>query len=100
MALVKPNLIKPTIFEDEDVWGHKLNHNITEQDKFNEAIVKGGIGGGGTVRLGTNGGILINGYEVTIDIDGEVHEYTTVELNGPNGGIVINGVELTVVADV
>lgn len=51
---------------------------------------------GGTLRLGTNGGILISGYEVTIDVDGEVHEYTTVELNGANGGIVINGVELVI----
>ncbi|MGL4999540.1 MAG: hypothetical protein ACRC5T_11275 [Cetobacterium sp.] len=55
----------------------------------------GGSGGGGGA-VGTNGGILINGYEVTIDIDGEVHEYTTVDLNGANGGIVINGVELVV----
>ncbi len=79
------------------------NETVVDAQKLNkieDKLLELDEAKGGTVRLGTNGGILINGYEVTIDIDGEVHEYTTVELNGANGGIVINEVELTVVADV
>lgn len=40
MPLSKPNLIKPRIGGDLDVWGGKLNENIDKQDAFNASIVE------------------------------------------------------------
>ncbi|MGL6185550.1 MAG: gp53-like domain-containing protein [Clostridium chrysemydis] len=39
MPLEKPNLIKPKIGGDPDIWGNKLNENIDKQNSFNKQIV-------------------------------------------------------------
>ncbi|MGL6024131.1 MAG: leucine-rich repeat protein [Cetobacterium sp.] len=38
MALIKPNLIKPNIGGDVDVWGGKLNQNVDAQDLYNKQL--------------------------------------------------------------
>ncbi|MGL6131971.1 MAG: leucine-rich repeat protein [Fusobacteriaceae bacterium] len=38
MALIKPNLTKPNIGGDIDVWGDKLNINVDSQDMYNRQI--------------------------------------------------------------
>lgn len=42
MPLTKPNLTKPKIGGDPDIWGDKLNKNIDLIDSFNKAIVDDG----------------------------------------------------------
>lgn len=42
MPLTKPNLTKPKIGGDPDVWGDKLNKNIDLIDSFNKSIVDDG----------------------------------------------------------
>ncbi|MGL5961957.1 MAG: tail fiber domain-containing protein [Cetobacterium sp.] len=39
MNINKPNLIKPKIFGDSNIWGEKLNENIDKQDTFYKAVV-------------------------------------------------------------
>lgn len=39
----KPNLIKPHIGGDTDVWGNKLNENIDKQDVFNQTIIEDSV---------------------------------------------------------
>lgn len=39
----KPNLIKPHIGGDVDVWGNKLNENIDKQDVFNQTIIEDSV---------------------------------------------------------
>lgn len=39
----KPNLIKPHIGGDVDVWGNKLNENIDKQDAFNQTIIEDSV---------------------------------------------------------
>lgn len=38
--LTKPELVKPTINGDTDVWGRKLNDNIDKQDVFNAKLIE------------------------------------------------------------
>ncbi|MGL5970749.1 MAG: hypothetical protein ACRCZL_01900, partial [Cetobacterium sp.] len=42
MALVKPNLAKPKVGGDVDIWGDKLNRNVDAQDSYNSQIVQEG----------------------------------------------------------
>ncbi|MGL6023647.1 MAG: hypothetical protein ACRC0F_03450, partial [Cetobacterium sp.] len=38
MALIKPNLTKPKVGGDVDVWGDKLNQNVDAQDLYNKQL--------------------------------------------------------------